>query len=227
MKITKNNLIEMKKALQIVFLLLSIFFAYKIYQSINQPIQFEKVKQERYAEVIDKLKDIRDTQEAYKTVTGRFANDFPSLIKFVDTAQFTITQQRDSSYMEYNETYRIEMLKEVKIIDTLGFVPVKDSLFGNDNRYKTMMNVPFPKDKDKKFTLQAKIIDKNGFKIPVFEAKVAKNIILHDQPEYLLKQENEVISVDDVNGSEIIVGSLENVSTNGNWPTIYDTKKDN
>ena len=216
----------MKKVLQIVFLLASIFFAYKIYQSINQPIKFAKVKQERYATVIKNLKDIRSAQEAYKTVTGRFANDFKGLVKFVDTAQFTITQQRDSSYMEFDQTYQIDMLREVKIIDTLGFVSVKDSLFKKSDHYKTMMKVPFAEDKNKEFTMQSAIIDKNGYKVPVFEAKVAKDVILHDQPKYLLDQENEVISVDDVNGSEIIIGSLTEVSTNGNWPTIYDTNDD-
>jgi hypothetical protein len=38
----------------------------------------------------------------------------------------------------------------------------------------------------------------------------------------MVKQENETVSVDGVNGSEIILGSLNNVSTNGNWPTIFD-----
>ena len=41
--------------------------------------------------------------------------------------------------------------------------------------------------------------------------------------EDFIKQENETVSVDGVNGPEIILGSLTNVSTNGNWPTIFDT----
>ena len=38
----------------------------------------------------------------------------------------------------------------------------------------------------------------------------------------ILKIENETVSVDGVNGPEIILGSLTEVSTNGNWPTIFD-----
>jgi len=216
----------MKTVLKIVLWLLSIFFAYMIYKSINDPIEFEKVKQERYAEVINRLKDIRDAQEAHRTVTGKFANDFASLVKFVDTAEFTITQQRDSSYMEYNEVYRIDMLKEVKIIDTLGTRGVKDSIFGNSDRYKEMMNIPFAAENEK-FEMKSAILDNNGYKAPVFEAKVAKDIVLHDQPKDLLAREKELVSVDGVNGPEIIVGSLSDVSTNGNWPTIYDAKKEN
>ena len=34
------------------------------------------------------------------------------------------------------------MFKDIVLIDTLGYVPVKDSLFGSDERYRTMMNIP-------------------------------------------------------------------------------------
>ena len=40
-----------------------------------------------------------------------------------------------------------------------------------------------------------------------------------------LKQENKVVSVDGVNGSELVLGSMTEVSTSGNWPTIFDAKK--
>ena len=75
---------------------------------------------------------------------------------------------------------------------------------------------------DAEFSIKANVINKNGYRVPVFEVKVAKNIVLHDQDKDLLKQENETISVDGVNGPEIILGSLSEVSTNGNWPTIFD-----
>ncbi|NER11909.1 hypothetical protein GWK08_00515 [Leptobacterium flavescens] len=204
---------------------LSGLFAYQIYQSINLPIKFEKVKKERFAEAIKKLKDIRDAQEAYRSVTGGFANDFESLVKFVDTAEFVLTQQRDSSYMEFSQVYKIDQLKEVVIIDTLGYRSVKDSLFGTSDRYRTMMDVPFAQNNEK-FELKSDILDKNGYRAAVFEAKVKKDIILWDQPKDLLAQENEQVSVDEVNGTEIILGSLTDVSTNGNWPPLYDTKKD-
>ena len=58
--------------------------------------------------------------------------------------------------------------------------------------------------------------------MPVFEVKVAKDVILYDQDKDLLKAENETVSVDGVNGPSIILGSLTEVSTNGNWPTIFD-----
>ncbi len=216
---------KVKPFLVLLFGLLSIFLGYKIYQSVNAPIEFKKVRKERFSQVIDKLKDIRDSQEAYKVVNGKYANDFNSLVQFVDTASFTITQQRDSSFMRYDKIYQIELQQDTVVIDTLGFVKVKDSLFKNSDRYKTMMNVPFGQNNET-FDLKADIIDKSGYKAAVFEAKVKKDVVLYDQPDDLRARENAHQSVEEVNGTEIKVGSLTDVSTNGNWPPIYD-RKDN
>jgi hypothetical protein len=221
----ESKITEMNKKRALFFFLwcLSIFFASQIYSSINGPIKFNKVKNERYTQVINRLKDIRNAQIAHKDVTGFYANNFDTLVSFVDTGIFTLIEKRDSSYLEYNRLYRIDMLKEVEIIDTLGFVSVKDSLFGQNESYKLMAKVPI-QGSDSEFSIKADIIDKNGYQVPVFEVKVAKDIVLFDQNKDLLDQENKVISVDGVNGREIILGSMSEVSTSGNWPTFFDAK---
>ena len=122
--------------------------------------------------------------------------------------------------MEYDRIYRIDMLREVVVVDTLGYFPVKDSLFKDSDAYKSFAKVPI-NGIDAEFEIKADIVDKNGFRVPVFEVKVDKKIILYDQNEDLLKQEKETVSVDGVNGPSIILGSLSEVSTNGNWPTIF------
>ena len=216
----------MKLGIQVALWILSIFFAYKIYDSISGPIKFNQVKNERFALVINRLKDIRTAQIAHKDVKGKFSNNFDSLVKFVDEGIFTLIEKRDSSYLEYDRTYRIDMLKEVIVVDTLGFVPVKDSLFKNNNSYKKMAYLPIDGLEDSTFHIKAEIINKNGYMVPVFEVKISKNILLYDQNEDLVKQENETVSVDGVNGPEIILGSLSKVSTNGNWPTIFDAKRE-
>ena len=215
----------MKTVIQIVLWIACIFLGYLIYQSVNAPIEFNKVRKERFSEVIAKLKDIRDSQEAYKSVNGKYAGNFNSLIQFVDTGNYTITQQRDSSFMRFDPVYQIELQKDTIIIDTLGFVKVKDSLFKNDNRYKTLMEVPYAANGEK-FEMKADIVNKSGYNAPVFEVKVAKNVVLYDQPKDLLDRENAHVSVEEVNGTTIKVGSLTDVSTNGNWPPIYDRKND-
>src|SRR6056300_926874 len=207
----------MKLGLQVVLWIASIFFAYKIYDSISGPIKFNQIKNERYAKVIDRMKDIRTAQIAHKDVKGEYADNFDSLVKFIDEGIFTLIEKRDSSYLEYDRTYRIDMLREVIVTDTLGFVPVKDSLFKNTTRYKNMAYIPIKGIEDSTFKIKAQVINKNGYKVPVFEVKVSKNVILFDQDPDLVKQENETVSVAGVNGSEIVIGSLSNVSTNGNW----------
>jgi hypothetical protein len=215
----------MKSILQLVLWIVCIGLGYLIYKSINAPIEFNKVREERFADVISNLKDIRDSQDAYKTVNGRYAGNFNSLIQFVDTADYVITQQRDTSFMRFDKTYQIDLQQDSVIIDTLGRVKVKDSLFKADTRYKTMMNVPHGQNGEK-FEMKADIIDKSGYKAPVFEVKVKKDVVLYDQPKDLLSKENSYNSVEEVNGAEIKVGSLTDVSTNGNWPVLYD-RKDN
>ena len=215
-----------KRALELFLWALSIFFASQIYSSINGPIKFNQVKNDRYTQVIDRLKDIRTAQIAHKDVNGFYANNFDSLVSFIDNGIFTVIEKRDSSYLEYNRTYRIDMLKEVEIVDTLGFVSVKDSLFGDNESYKMMAKVPI-EGTDSEFSIKADIIDKNGYQVPVFEVKVKKDIVLFDQNKDLLDQENKVVSVDGVNGPEIILGSMNDVSTSGNWPTIFDAKNKN
>jgi len=218
--------VEMKKILLPVLWILIVFFGYKLYNSIYEPIQFNKVKTERYANVIRSLKDIGSAQVAHKSVTGIYAQDFKSLVEFIDTAQYVLVEKRDSSYLQYDRVYRIDMLREVQIIDTLGFASVKDSLFGTSDHYKSMDKIPV-EGVDASFSMKADVIDKNGYQVPVFEVRVAKDIVLHDQDAYLLEQEKATVSVDGVNGPAIILGSLSEVSTNGNWPTIYDAESQN
>ncbi|MDF4204625.1 hypothetical protein PXD56_16765 [Maribacter sp. SA7] len=213
----------MKTIIQIVLWIGCIALGYFIYNSITGPIKFKEVKIERYSQVIAKLKDIKNSQEAYKTVNGKYANDFNSLIRFIDTGKYVITQQRDSSFMEFDKAYGIDMLKEMKIIDTLGTVSVKDSLFKSDARYKSLMDVPTAANGEK-FTMKAGFVEKSGYKAPVFEAKVDKEVVLYDQPKDLLSREKAALSVEEVNGPSIYVGSLDEVSTSGNWPSIYDKK---
>ncbi|MGF1559289.1 MAG: hypothetical protein ACFCUL_09400 [Flavobacteriaceae bacterium] len=212
----------MKTGIQIALWIGSAVLAYLIYLSVTGPIEFAKVKQERYSKVIANLKDIRSSQEAYKTVNGKYAKDFNTLVSFVDSGRYTITTQKDSSFLRFDKSFNIDMPVDTVVIDTLGFVAVKDSLFKKDDRYKTMMNVPGAEGKT--FEMSAAIIDKGGYKAPVFEAKVAKIEILSDQPSDLIKRENAQVSVEEVNGTHITVGSLTQVSTSGNWPPIYDRR---
>ncbi len=219
-----------KKLKPVILLTLWVVIGYLGYitiMSVYGEIKFNKLKEERYKVVIESLKDIRDSQLAHRTVTGKFQGNWDDLVKFIDTAQFTITQRRDSTIIDVEATRRyggVETTMDIIIIDTLGFVPVKDSLFGIDTRYKTMMNIPVGKE-GTKFELQAGFIEQSGYQIAVFEAKALKKYILFDQDKDLILQENLVLSVEAVNGNAIKVGSMQQVNTNGNWPKNYSSEQ--
>lgn len=204
---------------------IAIFF-YMTFMSIYGEIKFNQEKEKRYKIVIENLKDIRDSQLAYRSVKGNFQNNWDSLVKFIETEKFTITQRRDSTIIDklLTKRYGVDTTKDIVIIDTLGYVNVIDSLFGADERYKTMMNVPVGK-KNQIFKLETGYIPQNGINIPVFEVSIDKGILLYDQDQNLVKKEKEMKSVEEVNGPTLKVGSMEEVNTNGNWPKNYSSEQ--
>ncbi|MDN3594554.1 hypothetical protein [Zunongwangia endophytica] len=213
----------MRLVIQLLLWAVIAFLAWLTFDAVYRPIQFNKVKEQRYPKVIEHLKDIRSAELAHKEIVGGFEDDFNNLVQFIDTAEFAITQRRDTTVLdeEYKAAYGVDEYIEKVLIDTLGFVPVKDSLYkGSRDRYTKMINIPI-EGADGKIELEAGSITKGGNKIPVFEARVAKSVILFDQDKQLILQENEAQSVEEVNGRYIKVGSMEEVSTTGNWPQTY------
>ena len=219
---------KLKPLVTLALWALIIFLGYITFMSVYEPIKFNQVKEKRYAKVIENLVDIRDSQVAYKEVNGKFTNNYDSLISFIENGKFAIIERRDSSIIDVEMTKAfggVEMRKEITITDTLNFVSVKDSLFKTSPRYQTMMNVPFAKE-GTKFTLNAgEVGEEDDDKLPVFEAFVLKKDILHDQKKEYIAQENEAISVEEIKGNSVRVGSMEEVKVNGNWPKVYDPKK--
>jgi len=218
----------MKLILQLLLWVVIIFLGWKLYKSVIGPVEFNKMKVERYTKVIHNLKDIKAAELAHKEITGKFTGSFDSLVRFIDTAEFAIIERRDTSYADVaknrafgiDEGYYIEDI----ITDTLDFTPVRDSLYGSTDRYKDMMKVPI-EGVDAQFELQAGTIEKSGSIYSVFESRVSKDVVLKGMDPDLLIQEKQVISVEGVNGPHILVGSMTEVNTSGNWPKIYDTKQ--
>ena len=209
-----------------------LFLGYSLYKSIIGPVEFNKVKQVRYAKVIVNLKDIRIAELAHQEIEGKFSGNFDSLVQFLDTAKFAIIQRRDTSYadVEKNRAFGLDAqkggyYKEEIIVDTLRFASVKDSLFGDSDRYKTMMNIPLEIAEGAKFQLKAGKYEKNDVLYSVFEASVAKRLILSDQDTDLIYQEEQLVSVDGINGPTVRVGTMNDIDTGGNWPKLYDSPK--
>ena len=210
----------MKPVLSIVLWVVIVFFAYKIYSSIMEPIQFNKIKKERYAKVINNLKTIRDAELAYAQVNRKFTDNYQALISFIDTAKFAVTEIKNVVVTE--QRGRITVDVEKRVVDTVGFEPVINSFKGRD--YKNMMNVP---GTDAKFELKTGSVEKvQGIQASVFEAKVDKAVVLEGLNRDLIRQEKEALGGINVPGEYISVGSLNEVNSNGNWPPLYDEPKE-
>ncbi len=202
---------------------IAIVLVYNINSEIRKPIKFNKEKKVKYAKVIDQLKIIRDAEVAHKKVTGTYTADGEGLIKFIDTAQFAVTQTTNvPKIIKLGGGITKEI--EERVTDTIGYEDVRASFVGRD--YKNMLQIP---DTDQNFKIEIDEIEKiAGLKAPVFEVKVDKELILKGMDINLVKQEKEAIGGEEIRGEFVRVGSLGEVSEDGNWPPFYDKgdKKD-
>lgn len=223
-KLSKN----VNRIIQGVLFLLICIFSYQLYKSIDEPVQFEKTKEARYAMVVKQLSILREAQVAHKTVTGVYTNDINKLAAFVDTAKFALTQKRDIQVVDEERNRRFGVtgyMKEVTLVDTLGYKSVKDSLFKNLDVRK-LLDYPFPGAKGK-IKLETDVFYDDDTEVSTFMATALKKDILDDQPKKLRKAELKVKAVEAIDGPAITVGNLTEISTAGNWPRKYAAAEKN
>lgn len=207
--------------ISLFLLLIAVYLGYKIYDGIVGNIKFHQEKHQRYAKVIDNLKIIREAELSYKKVNRIYTNDFNKLVNFIENDSFPIlrTLEKSKTVMDRG----VPTVVEYKEIDTVGFDKVIDDFRNVD--YKNMMKVP---GTDATFELATGFVEKGiaDLKTPVFEAKVAKEVVLKGMNQNLIVQEKSVLGVDEVRGEYISVGNLEDVKDSGNWPPSYDIRND-
>ena len=225
------NLIQthyyMRKGIQATLLIASLIGLYLIYKSIQTPIEFARESKARYAKVIAVLKDIRKSEEAYEAVNKTYTNSFDELEKFIENGQFYITTQRDTSWTEFDKHFKIDVLKQNVVTDTIGKVLVKDSLFKGSDRYKQMASVTIG-DRTIPIKIETGVITReNEVKFPVFEVKISKKDILEGLDEEEIERELQKVGVNDIKGPYVSVGSMTEVSSSGNWPSYYNDKSEN
>lgn len=208
---------KVQPVITIVLYGIAAYLAFLSYQSVMEPIHFNKEKKQRYTKVIKSLKIIRDAQAAHRTVTGSYAAKGTDLIKFLDTAQFAVTKDTNI-VVTVNLGGGLTGEEEVMRTDTIGYADVRASFVGRD--YENMMNVP---GTDKQFDMTIGMVQKShGDMRKVFEAKVDKSIVLYKMNSDLIRQEKKTEDNDQVKGGYIRVGSMTDVSDSGNWPPSYD-----
>jgi|TARA_B110000967_G_C18901271_1_gene575378 hypothetical protein len=205
----------------VLLMILAIFLGFKIYGGIMQPIQFAKEKVEKYAPVIKSLKIIRDAEVKYYEVNGLYTQEKDSLIKFVDSDSIALTQTR-TVVEQVNKGGGIIVDEEKRVTDTTGYEPVLK--YFKDRDYKTMFNVPGVEDL--KFEIEIGSLEKiPGLVVSTFRVRTPKAGILKGMNNSLIKQELEVKESNQIKGDFVSVGSLEEISTGGNWPPQYDKKE--
>ena len=207
----------MRTAIKILLLLVIVVLSYYLYQSIMEPIRFNREKAKREKAAIERLKDIRKAEVAYKAKYGRYTGSFDTLIHFVKYDSFPLVRAigsiPDSLYGEITEA---EAIKRGIIIRDTSYVPVLDSLFGRKFPIDSIRYVPYC-DTAQFFLGAGTIETASKVKVQVFEAHVLNDVLLHGLPEQLIINYNarrEKI----VGFKGLKVGSLtESTNNAGNW----------
>ena len=120
----------MKKLFQIILAVAIVGLVYVIYVQISTPIRLDKETKAKKAQVIDRIKDIRTAQRAFKSKYQHFTASFDSLSAFV----LTDTLELERKIVDEDDSAAMAMLKKsgkkniekfkIAVIDTI-FAPKK------------------------------------------------------------------------------------------------------
>ena len=209
----------MKKVIQIILGLVIVALIYVVANLIHTPLSFEQQLENRNAEVIVKLKDIRAAQRAYKSKYQQFTGDFDSLINFI----LTDSLEMERKLVDEDDSVAMAQLKRagkkniekynLAVIDTI-FSPrklTKEQI--QDLRY-------IPHAGKMEFILEAgKVMTGSNIEIPVVECRAPYKAYL-DTVEF---RQNVINLIDDrVNNfneyAGLKFGSMEGSNNEaGNW----------
>jgi hypothetical protein len=209
----------MRTIIQIALLVVAAVLTYFIYKGIQKPIDFEKAKNVRYEATIERLKDIRRAQLAYREIYGRFTGSWDTLINFVKYDSVRNVRkigELSDSMIEAGLTERRAMQLGLIIRDTIR-ISVKEALFDYDFNPEQLRYIPVP-DTLAEFQLGQNIVTTgSGIRVPVFEAKAHNNIVLKGLERQFVVNMNEQRRLNE-RYPGLKVGSLtETVNNAGNW----------
>lgn len=210
----------MKKLFQILLAVVIVGLVYVIYVQISTPIRFDDELKAKKAQVIERIKDIRTAQRAYKSKYQRFTGSFDTLASFVlnDTLELErkIVDEDDSvamAMLKKSGKKNIEKFK-VAVIDTI-FSPKK--LTRQD--VERLRFIPGT-DRQAEYIMEAGIITtESKVVIPIVECRAPYKLFL-DTVAY--RQEIINLIDDDVNNYNrypgVKFGSMEAGNNEaGNW----------
>ncbi|MBK7410110.1 MAG: hypothetical protein IPJ40_19880 [Saprospirales bacterium] len=123
----------MKLVINLLLLALIGVLIWVLIGSIREPIHFRAEKDKRERAVIDKLMEIRNAQELYRSITGNFAGNFDTLKYVLSSDSFRIIQvfgdpddPNNTEAIRYDTIYRssADSIKYIGMnLDSLRYVP--------------------------------------------------------------------------------------------------------
>jgi len=185
-----------------VFLATALIGAGYLYYSIDSSIQQTARIKESEGLIIEKLKMIRDAELAYLAVNRQYTSDWDKLIDFVNNGEFYLTERKETIF---ELSYGVDSV--VVQIDTLGTVPVLDSLFTKRFPDFDANDLPFvPGYNNVKFRVWADKIAKSGLLVDAIEVYNPRpvNPERDEDSEYTTKK-------------PLRFGSQYSITTTGNW----------
>ena len=161
---------------------------YLIVESIMEPIRFNEQKEAREAVAIQRLKDIRDLQVAFKSETGHFTPSIDSLKDFYNNGTIKVVMQigsNDDSLAVVNtqklkkrnpritpqQMLQLYVKGEHLVFSIENEIPVRDTLFNSrpDFSIDSLAFIPFCGDS---IIMESAVKRVSGVNVPLFEASM-------------------------------------------------------
>ncbi|MBR6306211.1 MAG: hypothetical protein IKR38_05470 [Bacteroidales bacterium] len=212
--------------------------AWAFIASIQKPVKFNEEVKAREKVGIQRLKDIRTLQEAFKSVNGRFSPTVDSLKLFYEQGQMDIVMQigsNDDSLAVVNTEAIKKANRRLKpdqitaklqeayengqkvVFSTVTKIPVKDTLFTRrpDFVVDSLKFIPFSGGQE--VEMESTIKKVSGVQVPLFEARMPYKALLNGMDNQL--RINLDADCRDRNRFEgLQVGSVTAPNNNaGNW----------
>ena len=200
------------KHIALILIPLNIILAYFVYNSINSEVEFQQVAKVRVAENVQKLKDLRQVQIAYKKVNNNYSNNFESLINFLENDSMAIVKAIGETPDSLTDAQALEL--GIISRDT-AYVLAKETVF--NEAYLSSRNEKFPLDlsalttvphSDQNYSVDAGMVEKGKVVVQVFEISTTYGAVFTG-----LDAENKSFEL----GNLLKVGSMDEASLNGNW----------
>lgn len=190
---------------QVLLLVIIVGLGYFIYKGVMRPINFDKEKTVRELAVVNRLKDIRTAQVAFKSVYGKYTGSFDTLIAFVKEDSFPV------EYAEGSLDDSLAVAMGLIVRDTF-YVQVRDSLFSDEYPVDSLRYVPFTKLVQ--FKMEAgSIMTASQVQVQVFEASALYFDILNGMDRQLIINLNDLKEFPGIK-----VGDINEANNNaGNW----------